>query len=148
MKMADAGPMLHEQLHKTETHEFDAVLANETYKQITRGDMDRREKALAQKRAKPPIYQGLLAYFPRALREVAKVSRFGSEKHDTPMSEKGFLGDNYPTEGYVDAVGRHILDRAIEGEINEADGGQYHLAQVAWDALAALERVLIEKEDI
>lgn len=105
-----------------------------------------RERALEQKLAKPPVYQGLLAYFPKALAEVARVSAYGSAKHQFPYTDRGFMAPKYPIEGYADAAARHLLDRASEGEINAADGGVYHLAQVAWDALAALEKVLTEEQ--
>ena len=106
-----------------------------------------RSKALKQKKAKPPIYRGLINYFPRALTEVARVSAFGAIKHDFDLADKGFLDEAYSIEGYLDAVGRHLTDRAIEGEINHSDGDLYHLAQTVWDSLAALEKILIEKEN-
>lgn len=105
-----------------------------------------RTQALAQKRAKPPIYQGLLAYFPRALHEVARVSSYGSVKHQFPLAEKGFLRPEYTVEGYLDASARHVLDRAVEGEVNRRDGDLLHLAQSVWDQLAALEKILIKQE--
>lgn len=107
---------------------------------------EKRESALNQKKNKPPVYQGVLAYFPRAIKEVARVSQYGLEKHDLDWSDKGFLKPEYPLEMFMDAFSRHMLDLAIEGEINKADGELLHRAQVAWGALASLEKYLIERE--
>ena len=98
------------------------------------------------KAAKPPVTQGVFQYFPRALLEIAKVSAFGAAKHNVPMSEKGFLRPEYTEVMYEDAIGRHTLALAIEGEVNAADGDLYHRAQRAWNALASLERFLIRQE--
>ena len=98
------------------------------------------------KAAKVPVTQGVFNYFPRALLEVAKVSAFGATKHSVPLAEKGFLRPEYTEEMYEDAIGRHTLALAIEGEVNAADGDLYHRAQRAWNALASLERFLIRAE--
>jgi hypothetical protein len=47
---------------------------------------------------------------------------------------------------YQDALARHLLDRAIEGEVNAKDGDLLHRAQLAWNALADLEKFLIAEE--
>lgn len=108
--------------------------------------MDNTDKAALIKTSKIPIYQGLFNYFPRGLTEVAVVSRFGSEKHSFDLSDKGFLDERYSIEGYNDAMARHILSLSIEGERNYEDGGLFHRAQIAWNALASLERILIQLE--
>ena len=98
------------------------------------------------KKEKAPLYWGLINYFPRALTEVAKVSTFGAAKHQTLFKDKRWLDPDYTPEMYDDAIVRHVFDRAVEGEINEKDGGCYHLAQIAWDALARLEKLLVAEE--
>lgn len=87
-----------------------------------------------------------MAYFPRALKEVARVSDYGAKKHGFKLSDKGFLAPGYTEEMYQDAIARHIVGRLIEGEVNAADGNLLHRAQLAWNALASLERYLIEQE--
>ena len=109
-------------------------------------EVDCRPSPEQIKAGKPAIFWGLLAYFPRALAEVAKVSMFGSTKHGKPLQYKGFLSDAYPIEMFDDAIGRHLLALAQEGEVNTADGDVYHRAQIMWSAAAGLEKLLIEKD--
>jgi hypothetical protein len=87
------------------------------------------------------VHAGILNEFKRALMEIAKVGTAGLNK--------GYARGSWRTlpdakERYLDAFWRHIL--AVE-EINEADGGVYHLAQVAWNAMALLELRLEDKEE-
>lgn len=104
------------------------------------------QESANEKASKIPVYRGCMAYFPRALEEVAKVSRFGTEKHNVALEEKGFLRPEYTPAMYADAIGRHLLALQTEGEINIEDDGLLHRAQLAWNALASLEMFLIEKE--
>ena len=99
------------------------------------------------KAAKTAAFYGLLYYFPRALAEVAKVSMFGAGKHKVPLTDRGFLSDKYPLPMFDDAEVRHILARAVEGEVNKEDGNMLHRAQAAWNALAGLEKLLILLEE-
>lgn len=82
---------------------------------------------------KPPV--GLLfESFPRALKEVARVAGYGEKEYgrgNWAHVENGQIR-------YKDAMGRHILDRAIDGDISP-ETGLYHLAQVVWNGLAELE---------
>jgi hypothetical protein len=91
------------------------------------------------KYTKAPIYQGLLAKFPRALAEIAKVSAYGAKKHQVSLMSNNYLTVPDASTVYADAVGRHILAQALEGPVNHADGGMLHKAQLAWNALADLE---------
>jgi hypothetical protein len=93
---------------------------------------------------KLPVYRGVLARFPRAIKELAKTSAFGAEKHQVDITSTTFL--ELDPDMYADAGLRHTLDRLIEGDINEADGGLYHRAQKAWNALAELETFLHRQE--
>lgn len=104
------------------------------------------EKSAAIKATKVPIWQGCINYFPRALMEVAKVSEFGAKKHGFQLSDKGFLHPGYTQEMYEDAIARHIVGLITEGEVNVADGNLLHRAQRAWNALASLEKYLIQVE--
>jgi len=89
---------------------------------------------------KGKVRAGILDEFKRALFEVARVGTAGLAKGYARGSWR-----NVPDakERYMDAFWRHIL--AVE-EINETDGGVYHLAQVAWNAMALLELRLEEKD--
>ena len=89
------------------------------------------------KNKKPPISIGLFAYFPDALREVAVVSAFGSQKHAVPLEMRGFA-KLHPSI-FADARARHELAIYKDGDVNAADGNCYHLAQIAWNALAELQ---------
>lgn len=93
---------------------------------------------------KPPVYSGFMRYFPRAIKAVAHVSDYGRGKYNVTWDERGFR-DVGPLD-LKDAQCRHILDEVIEGEFNGRDGQVLHQAQVAWDALAALENRLAEWE--
>ena len=95
---------------------------------------------------KPPVYNGFIAYFPRAIKEVAKVSAYGLSKYEAEWTDKGWQKVDRGQERYADALGRHMCDMAIEGVVNHEDGGVAHDAQQAWDALAKLELRLIAEE--
>lgn len=95
------------------------------------------------KATKPRIYTLLLEYFPRALAEVARCGEYGAEKH----GRLSFMNEDYPSEGFMDAAARHMLALAKDGPINHEDQGVYHKAQIAWGALASLEKDLKAGED-
>src|SRR3974390_233862 len=80
---------------------------------------------------KPPVMRGVIRYFPRALREVARVSQAGARKYTWEGWRTVPDGENR----YADARARHELAYAM-GEILDADTETMHLAQVAWNALA------------
>lgn len=106
--------------------------------------MEDRERALVEKLGKPPVFMGLIHYFPNALEKVAEVSAFGSQKHEFPMIERGFMGQDYTQQMYLDAAGRHLFAIPKEGMINHGDGGLFHASQATWDLLAFMEKYLIE----
>lgn len=90
---------------------------------------------------KVPIFQGLIDYFPRAVREVATVSAFGASKY----AWKGWESVPDGVNRYSDAMVRHLISEAT-GERTDADSGLLHKAHCAWNALAALELALREAE--
>ena len=104
------------------------------------------DQANKQNAGKPPVYQGCFAYFPRALKEVARVSEFGATKYMAPYTRQGWR--QVPLDELRDAIARHELDRVISGEVNHKDGDMLHQAQIAWEALAALEVMLVEREKL
>ncbi len=107
---------------------------------------EKLSEATAAKYDKDPMWLGVIARFPRALRAVSKVSAFGSQKHQVPMSDMSYREVPEADTVYLEAVGRHLTDRAVEGRYNQKDGGLRHLAQLAWNALAALEVELEQDE--
>jgi hypothetical protein len=84
----------------------------------------------AKTRKAIPVYTGFVAYFPRAMAAVAKVSLEGGIQHgQTPET----LHWDRPKSGdELDAMIRHILDK--------------DWAQVAWRAMANLEKHLEREE--
>jgi hypothetical protein len=87
-----------------------------------------------------PIWDGVLAYFPDAWAEIAKVSVLGNKQHN--IGDKLFFNRNVSTD-HLNKVMRHLLDHEA-GKVLDVDGTR-HLAKAAWRVLAALQ-VSIEKE--
>jgi hypothetical protein len=85
----------------------------------------------AQTRKTVPIYSGFVKYFPRAMAEVSRISLIGGVQHgQTPQT----LHWDRPKSGdELDAMMRHIIDQ--------------DWAQVAWRAMANLEKYL-EREEL
>lgn len=94
----------------------------------------------AKRRKATPVFSGVLAYFPDALEEVARVSRMGNEQHNPGQP---LHWDRSKSTDEMDAGVRHIIDRA-RGIVFDTDGAR-HLAKAAWRMLAALQKE-IEKE--
>lgn len=92
----------------------------------------------AAERKATPIYSGVLAYFPDALAEIARVSKIGNDQHN-PGEPLHWAKEKSKDE--ADALVRHLLD------IGKRDtDGQRHAAKVAWRACALLQREIdIEK---
>jgi hypothetical protein len=86
-----------------------------------------------------PVVTLCFNYFPHALAAVANVSEYGARKY-TPM---GWRTVPNGVARYTDALGRHLLKEAVE-VYDEKDSGLAHAAQVAWNALARLELLLVE----
>jgi hypothetical protein len=87
---------------------------------------------------KSPVYQGLFDYFPRACLAVAEVSAAGAKKY----AWKGWESVPDGINRYANALGRHIVNEAIEGDYDPE--GFLHAAQIAWNAMARLELILKE----
>lgn len=85
----------------------------------------------ASARKRIPIFTGVIAYFPHALAEVAKVSLRGNEQHHPG---KPLHWDKSKSTDHLDALLRHLVD-ALDPAHDRAEV----LAQVAWRALAELE---------
>lgn len=93
---------------------------------------------MANKVGKPSVSTGVLEFWPRALRQLAI------------LSEKGWLHApgravgthrQVPTQEFINARARHLLDEQIEGPM-DAKLGELHAACIAWNSLEVLERML------
>ena len=94
----------------------------------------------AKERKETPVFSGVLAYFPLALKEVSKASKAGNDQHHpgTPLHwDRSKSGDE------LDALTRHLLDHSINPV---DDDGVLHLTKVAWRSLAALQKELEKKQ--
>ena len=95
----------------------------------------------AEARKKIPLYSGVIAYFPDALMEVAKVSQVGNDQHN---KGEALHWDRSKSQDEPDALMRHLIDHA-SGNIYDTDG-TLHLAKVAWRSLAFLQKYLEEEK--
>ena len=86
------------------------------------------------KRKAIPLFSGVMAYFPRALCEVAKCSQAGSEQHHPGQP---LHWDRSKSSDEPDALLRHLLQY---DQLD--DDGMLHAAKVAWRALALLEKTI------
>ena len=102
-------------------------------------------EATKEKYSKPPAARGVVTRFPRAILELAKLSQYGTTKHEVSIDDVSYR-DIPDGEGVLlDAQVRHICQEAITGEVNEDDGDHLHATQEAWNALARLEIILIRR---
>tara|TARA_R110001599_G_scaffold347550_1_gene573939 strand:- start:9 stop:389 length:381 start_codon:yes stop_codon:yes gene_type:complete len=90
------------------------------------------------KRKEYPIYTGFMAYFPRAIAEVAHQSYKGNEKHNhgEPLhwaKEK--------SNDHMDCIARHMLDQ-MDGQLDPIA----EKVATAWRAMAELE-IALERVD-
>ena len=93
----------------------------------------------AEQRKKTPVFSGVLAYFPLAIKEVSRVSLAGNEQHNPG---KPLHWDRSKSKDELDALARHLIDA---GKI-DTDGIR-HSAKLCWRALANLEKELEKDEN-
>jgi len=79
-----------------------------------------------------PITTGVLDYFPAALAEIAKLSKFGNDKHN-PGERLHWTREK--STDHADCILRHMVDRGI----TDPETGLSHTVEVAWRALALLQ---------
>lgn len=96
---------------------------------------------------KAPVVQGCLAYFPRAIKAVAFVSRYGATKYGVPYSDKNWERVEDGENRYEAALVRHLLSIHEEGVEFDEESGMLHKAHLAWNALATLELALRRREE-
>lgn len=78
--------------------------------------------------------------FARALKAVSWVGTFGAAKY----TANGWRSVPNGIERYTDALHRHLLAEAC-GEKLDDDSGMLHAAHAAWNALARLELLILER---
>jgi len=93
----------------------------------------------SQRRKSEPVYSGFDAYFPRAKRAAARVSKAGNDKHNpgTPLHWSKDKSTDHP-----DCASRHQLTPYDV----DPDSGELHLVHAFWRLGAWLEVVLEAKE--
>lgn len=85
-----------------------------------------------------PMFDGLLAYFPNALAEVAKVSKIGNDQHNPGEPMHWARGKS---TDHGNKIMRHLVD--VGGKDSR---GVRHAARLAWRALALLQEELEREE--
>ncbi len=85
-----------------------------------------------------PVYSGVLAYFPDAIAEVARLSKVGNDKHNPG---EPLHWERSKSQDHDDCITRHQLNIAKGELIDPSYPGQNirHRAAIAWRALAALQ---------
>ena len=102
---------------------------------------DLHKPGVKDDKGKPPV--GLVfESFPRALLAIADVAGMGAKKYTRGGWQTVENGDTR----YTDAMGRHILNKYIDGH-NDPESELPHLAHAAWNALAVLELYLRENTE-
>lgn len=91
---------------------------------------------------KAPVYQGFIAYFPRAMEAVAAVSAFGAKKY----AWNGWRNIPDGLTRITNALSRHFTAEA-KGELVDPESKFLHAQHTAWNAMARLELLLIEREN-
>lgn len=90
-----------------------------------------------------PVFSGCIKYFPDALAEVAKLSFIGNEQHN-PGTELHW--DRAKSQDEQDAMMRHLLDELSDTQ--DPHTRIQHARAVAWRALAHLQKLCEEREDM
>jgi hypothetical protein len=140
MKLSKEDLMKHDPLFDEELKE--KVKENYTgvsnHHRIEREGFELKEDVVEDRKA-IPVFSGVLAYFPDALKEVAKCSLEGNNQHH---ADKPLHWDKDKSKDNEDALVRHLIDHTK----NPVDtDGVLHLAKVTWRALAALQIYLESK---
>ncbi|MEE8607956.1 MAG: dATP/dGTP diphosphohydrolase domain-containing protein [Nitrospiraceae bacterium] len=88
----------------------------------------------SQERKDTPIVSGCLDYFGAALQEVARLSKYGNDKHNPGEELHHARGKS---TDHADCIVRHLMERGTEDP-----SGFSHTVMVAWRALALLQEEL------
>lgn len=104
---------------------------------VIEGNLKKVELSESQQRKNTPVVTGVLDYFPDAIKAIARISKFGNDKHNPGEPLHWSRGKS---NDHADCVGRHLIDR---GKI-DPETGESHTVEMAWRALALLQ---IEEEE-
>lgn len=99
-----------------------------------------RSRVLADdgKREQYPLFDGLMAYFPAALCEVARWSVVGNRKHNGPEAPLHWAREK--STDHENKILRHLLDaRQVDKD------GFVEAVALAWRALALCQTILEER---
>ena len=91
----------------------------------------------AKERKNLPIGTGVLDYFPKALAEVARVSKVGNDQHNPG---EPLHWDRSKSTDESDALIRHFLERD-----KKDNDGTLHAAKMAWRSLSFLEKLIEQR---
>jgi hypothetical protein len=86
----------------------------------------------SEERKNTPIVTGVLDYFPLALAAVARLSKFGNDKHNLGQP---LHWSRDKSSDHADCIGRHLADRGVI----DPETQMSHTVEVVWRALALLE---------
>ena len=93
-------------------------------------------------RKSQPVFDGVLMYFPDALKAIAEHSKRGNDKHN-PGQKMHWAREKSGDQ--ADCIARHLIDIGPTWDAKDPETGSYHATALAWRALALLQLV-IEKE--
>jgi hypothetical protein len=91
----------------------------------------------SKERKDTPLATGCFDYFALALAAVARLSKYGNDKHNPGQP---LHWDREKSTDHADCIARHLIER---GKI-DPDSGLSHTAALAWRSLALLQ---IEEEE-
>jgi hypothetical protein len=94
----------------------------------------------AEDRNQYPMAEGLLYYFPNALAEISKISKFGNDQHNPGEPLHWARGKS---TDHANKIVRHLIDAGKTDKY-----GNRHSAFVAWRALALLQEELERDLDL
>ena len=119
---------------------YQELIAEERLKVIAQNGNNGEHYETNEERKDTPVFSGVLAYFPDALKEVAKCSFAGQQQHNP---NKPLAWDRSKSGNEYDSLTRHLIDS--NNEDYDTDG-TLHKAKIAWRALAGLQKHLENKK--
>ena len=94
-----------------------------------------------KERKATPVYQGVIKYFPDAIKAISRLSAQGNIQHG--LEGKELVWQKDISADHKDALMRHLIDHGVNPM---DDDNHLHLTKVAWRALAALQIYLENNE--
>lgn len=129
-------------LRFSDADEIDKEHLSETFHELDPNGKDAHEPGSKLDAGKNRL--GLvLGGFCRSLQEVGKVGTFGANKY----TDNGWLSVPNGQERYTDAMLRHYF-KEVSGEEKDEDSNILHAAHLAWNALARLELMIRNSDEI